>query len=280
MKTARWCSVVFVALALVLFVGPARATVYSLSEGNSTIAIDAGSQSGAYGWVVDGSNVLYQQWFWYGVGTSADASIDSLPLMGHLITTDLEGDTTGLELKYGSATTFEIDIKYTLAGGAIGSHRSDVGEVIQIDNKESTPLNFHFFQYSDFDLNGLGSSDNVVLGPSVAGYGALQTSATGGPVLSETVATPAPSHVEANYYAYTLGKLNSGNPTTLDGVTAAGPGDVTWAFEWDPTIAAGGSYIISKDKNISPSAVPEPTAILGLGTILLLVGRKLSRREA
>jgi hypothetical protein len=282
MKTARLCSVIFVALALVLSVGPARADVYTLTNNNSTLSIDSPPPAdtnplGAYVWTVDGTGVLYQQWFWYRVGSSdPEAPINNLPLVNASNSVNGFGYPQ-LTLTYGSLTTFEIAIEYTLVGGTAGSHISDVNEQILISNKGSESRDFHFFQYSDFDLSP-DRVDNVVIDPDLQLVN--QTPADGGSMLSEAVLGPKPNHAEANYYPATLNKLNDGVPTTLNGNLTAGPGDVTWAFEWDPTIAAGGSYIISKDKLINPSAVPEPATILGLGTILLLVGRKLSRRQA
>jgi hypothetical protein len=278
MKTARLCSVIFIALALVLSVGPARAVPYILSNNNSTITIDPASQSGAYGWIVDGSSVLYQQWFWYRIGdTGGEQSINTLTL-----DSAVEYGTKYLDLTYGGVSggnAFTIEVDYGLTGGTAGSHTSDVGETIKINNTGTDPLDFHFFQYSDFDLSS-PNMDSVNIDPDLQLV--KQTPGSGGSMMSEAVITSAPQHGEANYYyssSSTLTKLDDSSPTTLDGVLSAGPGDVTWAFEWDQTIAAGGSYIISKDKNIAPS-VPEPATILGLGTILLLVGRKLSRRQA
>jgi len=267
--TGRWAILMLLA-ALVALVVPAHATI-TLTDGNSSLLINPDDQSGVYNWTVGGNNVLYQQWFWYRVGDTAEQSIDTLgaPVVGTL-------GTRSAELLY-TGSSFTIDILYSLTGGTTNL-ASDVAETIRIINTGSSSLDFHFFQYSDFDLNGIGSPDSVTLGPSVAGYGARQVSDNGGPVLSETVTTPAPSHVEANVFANTLISLDDGGPTTLNDVTAAGPGDVTWAFEWDRSIAAGDSLIISKDKNISP--VPEPATILGLGTLLLFVGRKLSKRLA
>jgi len=68
-------------------------------------------------------------------------------------------------------------------------------------------------------------------------------------VLNETVATPAGDHYELDFFANTRTDLNDGVPTTLpDGSVVVGPGDVTWAFQWDRLICIGGSFTISKDK--------------------------------
>ena len=54
--------------------------------------------------------------------------------------------------------------------------------------------------------------------------------------LSETVVTPGATHGEAGLFPQTRNNLNDANPTTLNDIAGpAGPGDVTWALEWDLT---------------------------------------------
>jgi hypothetical protein len=58
-----------------------------------------------------------------------------------------------------------------------------------------------------------------------------------------------------------------------DNAGAVGPGDVTWAFQWDFQLAAGDSFIISKDKYLNVTIIPEPSTLgfvaLGLAVVLL-----------
>jgi hypothetical protein len=265
-------SLLIVLLAFALLLAPqASATVYTLTGENTALQIDPSSQAGAFGWVTDGFSVLYQQWFWYRIGNTAEASIDKLPLLGaNLTASALNGPLNSLQLNYGSASGLEIEVGYQLHGGSLNSFTSDVAETITIFNHGRASLNVHFFQYSDFDL-AANVVDTVRIDPSKTLVDQAPASGNG-PMLSETVLTPRPSHAEANYYANTLGELNDGSPTTLNDVLTAGPGDVTWAFEWDKTIASGGSLIISKDKNLAP--VPEPAPLAFLGGILVFLARK------
>jgi PEP-CTERM motif len=96
--------------------------------------------------------------------------------------------------------------------------------------------------------------------------------------LSETVATPGANEGEAGIAPSTLNKLNNGSsPVTLNDVMTSGPaaGDATWAFQWDVTIAPGGSFLISKDKALD---VPEPgcLSLLSLG-LVAFAARKFRR---
>jgi hypothetical protein len=262
-------SLVSVALILVLGVCPMFADI-TVSNGNSAFTVSPNSSSGMYNWTVDGVNQMFQQWFWVRVGATGgehDLSfLDAAPVVA------AAGRT--LDLTYTTAT-FSVDVLYTLTGGAAGTHTSDIAESINITNLTGSALDFHFFQYSDFDLNGITTGQTATL----VNANAVQQSGAGGLVMSETVATPSPTHHEMGIWNTTLASLQDGAPTTLNDVSSAGPGDVTWAFQWDASIAGNGSLIISKDKRLS-SVVPEPASILGLGTVLFLIGTKLRRKRA
>ena len=75
-----------------------------------------------------------------------------------------------------------------------------MGEQISISNLTASPLDFHFFQYADFDLS---AADTVIF------TNANTVDQSGGGLrLSETVVTPVPSHREAAFFPITLNKLN------------------------------------------------------------------------
>ena len=255
-------------VALALLIAPQANATIILTDSNSTVLIDPASQDGMYDWKLDGIDVMYQQWFWFRVGNTAEHSIDTIgtPVI-------LQATPNIVQLTYGAGGPLEIQILYALTGGMAGSLTSDVAETIHIINRSTQALDLHFYQYSDFDLS---ASDIVTIDHSLRFVD--QVPAGGGTVLSETVATPSPDHAEANYFSNTRNALNDGLPTTLNGVLKAGPGDMTWAFEWDQVIAAHGSLIISKDKHLAP--VPEPAALALFGGILVLLSRKLRRAGA
>ncbi len=234
-----------------------QAGAQTLTSGNSSALLDPASQAGMYNWSVDGQNQLYQQWFWYRVGATAQKSIDTISAP---VVTPVNAST--LTTTYtDSQGRFNLSIKYSLSGGALGSGTADIAEQITINNLLSTALDFHFYQYSDFDLSGTPGNDSVTMYRTGLLNGITTIDQTKGTSsLSETVDTPGGMEGEANYYANTLNALNSGTMYTLNNNLTAGPGDVTWALEWDYSIAGGGSLLISKDKHIS-ILVPEPSSL-------------------
>jgi hypothetical protein len=154
-------------------------------------------------------------------------------------------------------------LRLSLQGGAIGSQTSDMAEQIKITNTSSQPLDFHFFQYVDFNLSASADTAFMTNANTVDQFG-------GGQSVSETVATPASSHHEIAVTPTILGLLTGGSALTLNDANSAGPDDVAWAFEWDATLASGGTLLISKDKHL---IVPEPATFmltaLALGGLLL-----------
>jgi hypothetical protein len=260
-----------------LFAQHASAGMFTLVDDNSSVSFDTDSQQNSYDWKVDGVNQLSQQAFWFRVGNVAEKSLDSLlhPTEG-TTDTNFDGNQDTLFVRYNGAG-FDVEVRYTLDGGTIGSGASDMGEQIAIVSHSDTPLDFHFFQYSDFDINGTAAGDSAVFtnANSVRQFeGALR--------LTETVVTPVPNHREINFFPATLNKLNDGVATTLNDLppigTVFGVGDLTWAYQWDFSLAPRGTFQISKDKNLSAGRnVPEPATLAlvmcSVG-LLLAAGRR------
>jgi hypothetical protein len=222
-----------------------------------------------YGWAVDGVNQLYQQWFWYGIGSGTpQSSIDTISAP-----TVTPINAFSASVSYANAQV-SAQITYLLTGGALGSGSSTLNESIHFVNVSANSLVLRFYQYSDFDLMNTPGGDSLQLYRNLSGkfYEAIQTK--GNVVMSETDVVPGANHGEASFYPDLLNRLNGGSQITLaDNLNLVGPGDTAWALEWDITLAPGASLDISKNKQIS--AVPEPgtLGLLGLG-FLALVWRK------
>lgn len=248
---------------------PAKAQIVTLTDLNSSAQINTASQSGMFNWMVDGVNQLYQQWFWYGIGTGTpQSSIDTIS--APTITTP---NAFTANIAYHNAQ-LSAQVTYVLTGGVLGSGGSALNESIHVVNVSNGNLVLRFYQYSDFDLMGTPGGDTLQLYRNLGGkfYEAIQTK--GNIVMSETDVVPGADHGEASAFPSLLNRLNGGTQITLaDNTGIVGPGDTAWALEWDVTLTPGASLDISKNKVIS--AVPEPgtLSLVGLG-VLALVWRK------
>lgn len=266
---ARKFSIALLAGALSIN-GALATTIFNLVDGNSTADINVGDTAGMFNWTVDGTDQLVQQWFAYRVGSTGDEiPINYLPLISAV-------QTGGNQLTslYGSPTAFTIRLDYVLNGQ--GSGMASINESITINNHGQSPLDIHFFQYSDFDILGTPGNDVGALGKS----GGLFNYATQGdgslvsPFFNETVLTPGANHGEIAFYPSIISRLGNGVPDTLlDIAGPLGPGDITWAFQWDFEIAPDSSTLISKVKYLT---VPEPSslALVSLGLVALLARRR------
>lgn len=247
-----------------------HSAIYTLTHDNSALTVDDSTFTGISSWLVDGTEHLSNQWFYYRVGsTGPESTIDTL----NLDNAD-QYRSRSLELTYSSISgiDFEILVDLSLLGGTAGSGVSDLAQNIRISNTGVNPLDFHFFQYADFDLNNTNVGDTV---EQINANTVRQTE--GSLVLQETVGTPAPDHVEMANHPSTLLRLQDDSiTTTLNDNIGPISGDVTWAWQWDFLIAPGDSVIISKDLRME--VVPVPPAIWLFGSGLLgLVG--IARRK-
>jgi len=256
------------AVSLSALTPQAFSQVVNLTSGNSVVAINSsGANAGMNNWSVDGFNTLGLQWFWYRTtGMTSERSIDALS--GPTITPT---STHQSRISY-SDGSFLVSVDYNLNGQAAGSGASTLNETISIQNLTSTAQTFTFFQYSDFNLGG-APGDSVSIGKDIHGLfgNALQTN---GPIrLAESSITPGANHAEASIFPSTYASLTNNTVTTLNDTTHAGPGNATWAFEWDISLAAGGSFGISKVLDVQ---VPEPSigALIGIGAAVLVVRRR------
>lgn len=273
-RNLMWRGSLLIIFGLMLMSGTTHAVIYNLADGNSTVSIDVDSQHGLFDWITDGVNLAptagggindYRQWFWYGVGTNAPASIDTLT-RGFTVASNTNSDPNNdtLNVNYSGAPGFEIQVTFSLAGGSLGSGMSDIGEQIHITNTNQVGnLVFHFYQYGDFQLTPPHVGNEVV---SFVNSNTVHESGALG-VVQETVHTPVASRQEAEPFPVTINKLNNGvSPVNLANNSGMGPGDITWAYQWDVTIAPGDTFLISKDMQ---TIIPEPNTALLVGFGLL-----------
>lgn len=273
-----WFLAVAIAFLVVLWVPYLQATPFTLTDENSTAEIDTEDSSGMWDWTVDGTSHLFEQWFYYRIGETDPTNTPAVPISALTIGTEIATDTNGsgsfnnLFVRY-LGTGFNIEVNFTLDGAQTGTDASDIAEQISINNTGSGSLEFHFFQYTDFDLSGTSSDDTVEHLNNVhfRQYDPAYVS-------GEVVSIQIPSHWQAGAYPSVLDRITDG----YDLLDAGAPytGDATFAWQWDANIAAGGTYQISKDKNIHPQ-ISEPSILLLLGSGLVGVSAfaRLKKRK-
>ena len=252
-------------------------TIYTMNDGGSLATINPNSSAGMSIWSVNGQNQLNQQWFWYQTDGGIAKPINTISPASVVTYDGSDGHNEVVATYQNAQLTLTID--YYLTGGGVGSGNADLSENISVVNNTGSDLNFNFYQYSDFNLLGSGANDIVQIygNPGNFNY-AEQTS--GGTAIGEVVVAPNANRGEAAMVGQTLNELNTTPNLQLNNNTLAGPGDVTWALQWDTTIGANQEYDISKDKSLSIQIVPEPTTMafiaLGLGVLGLARRRQSS----
>jgi hypothetical protein len=260
------------AAALVASVSQAQVTPVTLTDLNSVAIVDVDSNAGMYQWTVGGINQLAQQWFWYRIDSSPYVQpINSISAA----TWNQPLGPSSLFTSYGNAQ-LSVNINYKLTGGT--GYDSDILESISVKNNTASPFSLHFFQYSDFDLDGSPLGDTITIEEDLdfGGYWrATQTKLLN--QLSETITAPNATRSEAAFQGQILNEFLLPGYNLNNNVGPVGPGDVTWALQWDFTIAGGATVDIFKDKRLDVSPIPEPStlAFVSLGFAALLLRRRM-----
>lgn len=244
----------------------ASATIYTLTDTNTSATVDTSSNLGLKDWIVGGIDQVHRNTYAWRVGDStiADAIQNLTELSSGMV------GTRFLNVAYGG-TGFRIDITYVLTGGATSF---DIAEIVRVTNTGNAALPFRLFQYNDFDLMSTANDDTVTR------INSSQMEQTDGVVAMNVVsqgATPVPGRSQLGPLFFSSPLTNTAgynlDTTAGNGLGQSSFGDVAYGFQWNFNLNPGQSFTISTDK---VAAVPEPgtMAALGLGAIALLRRRR------
>jgi hypothetical protein len=263
-----------VVLPMQLAIQPSQAQDFIVPNNNSFLGLNVtnggSGPTGLSSWNVDGGNQLNRQSFFYRVGGGQEYSLDNITstpvvtLLGN-----------NIEVTYANAS-FAVKLSYTLGGYAFGTGRSGATLGVNVINYQASPLDFHLFQYSDFDLGGSGGSEAIAFLKALGKFNrAAQTD--GSMWMTNTfvgTALPNPTPlVEAGLVNATLLSLTDLSQTSFGGLnTNAGPGNVTYAIQYDLLLNANESFALSEQFSLQ---VPEPTSagLLIAAAVCLASGR-------
>jgi hypothetical protein len=209
------------------------------------------------------------QWL-YRLGTSG-AFQNFSTLTYDSVNSGLSG-TSVLNLFF-NGSGFNVAVRYSLLGGTTNAQ---VSEQVRVTNTNNSAATFQLIQYNNYDTsNNLGTGDAIQRTNSSSvtqtGSGAtpavLQAGSTAIPTFSQIGQEFLPAVTGAGF-----GNLDSAAGANV-GQTVS-PSDAAYAFQWNTSISAGGTFQVGTDKIVG--AVPEPAsmAVLGLGALALIRRRR------
>lgn len=251
-----------------------EAQTYTVPSPNGSITLQAtlsGAGSGLSDLQFNGNSQLAQQWFYYSVGSGLVNSIDQIAAPSSI--NSHGGAAPFLSTVYSNAS-LSVTAKFQL------NNAPTLNETLTIQNTSTTPETIHFYQYSHFELGGVVGGQNIQFSNGGSGpYYQINQTGTGGMSLQgEVTGASAPSpEVEAGVGNF--GLANGNTAPMLNNTLAAGPGDVGYAYEWDATLAAGGSFQIGELQTLTPVPEPTTTALMATGMLALLYRCRKNRRR-
>lgn len=260
-----------VGLTLVLSCGVANATVFSLEDLNSTMTVSPDAdvnndQVGVTSWVINNTNVMYEEWFWirfdgdnqeYALTDYYDPMFDT----GRTVDTDNNGFDESFNITYNVLDLLLVTIDLELTGSACCG--SDLAETVSIKNISGGDLGFSFFEYTDFDIGGV--LDDYAAYDEAGNVGVFTQNGDG--YTTTTSVNKAPDRWQIDEYPVIRDMLTDGDVDNLTNSVSPyyGLADITWAAQWNLALGDDQTWILSKDKLVSPVPVPATALMLLTG---------------
>lgn len=250
-----------------------QAQTYSLSARNTSLQIDAsGGTPGLSSWLVNNVNQLNQQWFYLSLNSGPAQSLDSVGVWS--LNSQNPGNSPGLSGTYTDAGVLSVLTSYTLTSHPTGSPIATLGTLMTVQNLSAASETIQLYQYSDFWLGGNSGNQFVQFTQGATNYFVTQTGVGGGPLTGLLTANSQGSNalVEEAASLYNGGSQLAGilggipSPAFDNSQLSAGTGNVTYAYEFEATLAAGQTLSISEIQTVPE---PSPLALIALGMPIL-----------
>lgn len=204
---------------------------------------------------------LTREWFWYRIGDAGpERPLDSLTLIS------ARSQSNSVSLVYGDPAQgdpIRVSLTYQLTAGS--DLEAQLLKAVSITNLTSGPLDVHFFQYTDLDVDSaFGVDQDTVAYPvTVGGVTTMeQTGGAGSVVHTQVPQDPAPAAVTIAPYDSLLAELQNGTATQLttgNAFAAGQPGNVTFAMQWDfAAVPSGGTRDIQGGAQVDTGEVVLP----------------------
>lgn len=258
-------SIFSVAGFTLLAVAQVNAADILMAHKNATVGVNTNGTVAS--WTIDGVNQLAGQSFFYRVGNAGGESLLSgISGTPSVSLTQIPNVISSLDITYANAA-YSVRTLFHLTGSTPGSGKANLNQTLTIQNLSGAPLDFHFFQYSNFDLGGvaLGQTAAVNFDALLQPYKIAQTDGVRTVTETVNVNTAPVGHFQTSFAPSGLVSLLDGNPTTLNDVLATGPGDVEFAYQWDVVLAPNEALTISKLLGVVPEPATAALLLLGLG---------------
>lgn len=234
---------------------------YDIIDSNSSIKVGVNENYDVYDWKLGETDYLYDQILFYGTyrpGYDRDR-ISSLPLVDVVRTdtntpSDSSDDT--IFIRYGTSSTFYIDLWYSLKSGDNRGALSVLMQSISVSNNSTDDLSLDIFLAANYELSAVGENSRIIIEDEHIAHQWFPN----GMQFVDNVITPKPQH----YFASSAEDVHQWAHSSIDASSYAGPYEATevgFAFGWDMAIPPGNKYVIWHFSRMVPIEIVAPSGL-------------------